>query len=145
MPEQKTSISHLAPSRATELGELLEAERRRLLDRYEETEEREEDISLGEAEDMVDRAEDSWDKEEVYAERQEERAELLRVEEALGRLAAGRYGLCFYCGEPIPFERLKVVPATRFCAEHQADLEAGKIDERHPHDWPTSASVRDKL
>ncbi len=138
MAEQKTSLSHLTPRQAAELGERLEAERRRLLDRYEETEEREDEITLGEAEDIVDRAEDSWDKEELFAEREGERAELLRVEEALGRLAAGSYGRCFYCGEPIPFERLKVVPATRFCAEHQAQLEAGKIDERHPHDWPTS-------
>lgn len=138
MAEQKTSLSHLTHEQATELGERLEEERRRLVERCEETEEREEEISLGEAEDMVDRAGDSWDKEELFAEREGERTELLRVEEALGRLAAGSYGLCFYCGEPIPFERLKVVPATRFCAEHQEQLEAGKIDERYPHDWPTS-------
>jgi|GEM_PF-1614249 len=140
MAEQTISLSHLTQEQTAELGERLEAERRRLLDLYEETEEREDEISLGEAEDMVDRAEDSWDKEELFAEREGERAQLLRVEEALGRLAAGSYGRCFYCGESIPFERLKVVPATRFCAVHQEELEAGKIDERYPHDWPTSNS-----
>jgi DnaK suppressor protein len=141
MAERSTTRSpgsQLSRKQIGALRDLLEAERRRLLERYEDTDEREEEISLDEAEDMVDRAEDSWDKEELYAERQQERRQLLRVEEALERLDKDTYGLCFYCGEPIPYKRLEAVPATRYCAEHQEQLEQGKIDEAHPHDWPTS-------
>jgi RNA polymerase-binding protein DksA len=134
----RSTGSHLSQKRIDALRDRLEAERRQLLERYEDTDEREEEISLDEAEDMVDRAEDSWDKEELYAERQQERQRLLRVEEALARLEKGSYGVCFYCGEPIPYQRLEAVPATRYCAEHQEQLEQGKIDEAHPHDWPTS-------
>jgi len=137
MAERHTS-RHLTEQQIETLRDRLEAERRRLLERYDEAAEREEEISLGEAEDMVDRAEDSWDKEELFAEREEERQELVRIEEALERLRDGTYGACFYCGEPIPFARLETVPATRYCTIHQEQLEQGKIDESRPYEWPTS-------
>lgn len=138
MTEHQTT-RHLSEGQIATLRDRLESERRRLLERFEEADEREGEISLDGAEDMVDRAEESWDKEELFAAREEGRQELLRVEEALGRLAEGSYGCCFYCGEPIPFARLETVPAARFCAEHQAQVEQGKIDESRPFDWPTSA------
>jgi len=37
-------------------------------------------------------------------------------ESALVRLENGRYGTCESCREPIPIERLEVLPQTRFCA-----------------------------
>ncbi len=41
---------------------------------------------------------------------------LTQVDEALCRLAAGRYGLCANCGEPIPLARLRALPfAVRCC------------------------------
>ena len=138
----RKSASNLSTKQIETLRERLEAERRRLLERAEETDEREEGISLDEAEDMVDRAGDSWGKEGIFAERQAEREQLLRVEEALARLDKGTYGLCFYCGEPIPFARLEAVPAARYCAEHQEQLEQGRIDEDHPEDWPTGGTLR---
>lgn len=61
-----------------------------------------------------------------------EREQLRLVEEALARLAEGGYGLCFADDRPIPFSRLRAVPWARYCAEHQADLEAGRIQERRP-------------
>src|SRR3954453_14489669 len=42
-------------------------------------------------------------------------AELVDVESALRRLAAGEYGTCEICGRPIGEARLRVRPATRFC------------------------------
>jgi RNA polymerase-binding protein DksA len=48
------------------------------------------------------------------------RAELAQVEAALRRLAAGRYGTCAGCGEPIGAQRLAAVPCAdrcRSCAE----------------------------
>jgi RNA polymerase-binding transcription factor DksA len=44
--------------------------------------------------------------------------ELDDVEGALERLDAGSYGTCQTCGGEIDDERLAVVPATRFCREH---------------------------
>jgi DnaK suppressor protein len=48
------------------------------------------------------------------------REELAAVERAEARLAAGTYGLSIESGEPIPDERLEILPA----AERTADEEA---------------------
>jgi DnaK suppressor protein len=37
------------------------------------------------------------------------------LDRAVERLEAGEYGLCAVCGEPIPWERLEVRPATTTC------------------------------
>lgn len=42
--------------------------------------------------------------------------ELLRIEWALTRVAAGTYGLCFRCRSALDAERLRVDPAATFCA-----------------------------
>jgi len=42
----------------------------------------------------------------------------IAVREALERMEKGSYGDCVTCGQAIPYERLVVVPATRFCIEH---------------------------
>lgn len=40
---------------------------------------------------------------------------LAEVDAALERLAAGRYGTCERCGEPIPAARLEARPVARTC------------------------------
>lgn len=37
------------------------------------------------------------------------------VTEALGRLDAGTYGICIRCRQPIPAERLEVMPTATMC------------------------------
>ena len=41
----------------------------------------------------------------------------LEVEEALTRVADGKYGYCVSCGGGIPLERLRALPATTNCVE----------------------------
>lgn len=43
------------------------------------------------------------------------RGELRAVDAALERLAAGTYGTCRRCGQPIAAERLDALPATAIC------------------------------
>ncbi|WP_041675004.1 TraR/DksA family transcriptional regulator [Ramlibacter tataouinensis] len=45
--------------------------------------------------------------------------ELGEVQQARQRMRDGRYGLCEECEEPIPFARLQVRPAARFCLRHE--------------------------
>jgi RNA polymerase-binding transcription factor DksA len=40
------------------------------------------------------------------------------VDQALSRLAAGTYGTCEACGEPIGESRLEVMPTARTCERH---------------------------
>lgn len=43
---------------------------------------------------------------------------LTRVKDALDRMAAGSYGYCLTCDQPIDIERLKALPETAYCKEH---------------------------
>ena len=49
--------------------------------------------------------------------------ELSEVEAAMSRLADGAYGTCEVCRSRIGEERLKALPATRFCIEHARSRE----------------------
>lgn len=44
-----------------------------------------------------------------------ERSERAALTEALRRLEEGTYGECVYCGNPIPTQRLLVLPETDHC------------------------------
>ncbi|HLD20357.1 MAG TPA: TraR/DksA C4-type zinc finger protein [Patescibacteria group bacterium] len=43
---------------------------------------------------------------------------LLTIDRALERIDKGTYGICEQCGQEIPFERLKALPAAFVCANH---------------------------
>jgi DnaK suppressor protein len=44
---------------------------------------------------------------------------LSEIDAALRRLEDGSYGICEHCGEPIPWERLDVLPMTGLCTSCQ--------------------------
>ncbi len=43
------------------------------------------------------------------------RQEILQIEAALERLDSGEYSVCTVCSDPIPEERLTILPYTPFC------------------------------
>jgi DnaK suppressor protein len=49
------------------------------------------------------------------------RRKLADVEEALGRLGAGRYGRCEQCESAIPAGLLALIPETRYCPRCDAE------------------------
>jgi DnaK suppressor protein len=51
------------------------------------------------------------------------RQELTAMDESMGRLERGTYGICEECGQEIPEERLRVMPFTRYCVNDQKKLE----------------------
>ncbi|MBM4250794.1 MAG: hypothetical protein FJ146_02375 [Deltaproteobacteria bacterium] len=62
---------------------------------------------------------------------------LSQIDEAIGRLHEGRYGVCEACNQEIALERLKAIPETAFCLScESAREEAGgsrphKVLENH--------------
>lgn len=46
------------------------------------------------------------------------RREIAQIHAALARVAAGTYGLCEVCGEPIPTARLAALPTSTRCLDH---------------------------
>ena len=59
--------------------------------------------------------------------RDRERKLVTKIDEALGRIDDGTYGICEECGEQIGVERLKARPVTTLCIICKAEQEA---DER---------------
>lgn len=54
---------------------------------------------------------------------EKQRIELLEIGRALSKLESGEYGLCEKCGKKIPEERLKALPAVRYCIRCQQRIE----------------------
>jgi RNA polymerase-binding transcription factor DksA len=59
----------------------------------------------------------------VSAERERDRNELREVQDALGRLADGVYGICMRCGEQIHPRRLSSSPTARYDLVHQEEVD----------------------
>lgn len=55
---------------------------------------------------------------------------LQEVQEALGRIAEGRYGVCTMCGEPIPEPRLEALPWAALCLKDQQRFERATVQMR---------------
>lgn len=51
---------------------------------------------------------------------------LSEIDAALQRLEQGSYGICERCAEPIPWERLEVLPMSRLCTPCQYLVESGR-------------------
>jgi RNA polymerase-binding transcription factor DksA len=51
-------------------------------------------------------------------------ARLKQIDDAFARLKAGTYGICVICGQPIPDERLQLVPDTPYCVKDAAREQA---------------------
>ena len=53
-------------------------------------------------------------------------AALLEIDGALQQLEEGSYGICERCAEPIPWQRLEVLPMSRLCTPCQYLAESGR-------------------
>ena len=57
----------------------------------------------------------AFERQQVVALLESARAQLVAVDDALARVAAGTYGVCETCGGEIAPERLEAIPGTRTC------------------------------
>ena len=80
-------------------------------------------ISGRDAKDAVDDGDDRFLSGIEHVQLLRDQEELRDIDESRERLRHGTYGLCVVCGAPIPFERLRVHPAAKFCVVHQAQWE----------------------
>jgi DnaK suppressor protein len=55
--------------------------------------------------------------------RDRERKLITKIDEALGRIEDGSYGVCEECGGPIGVERLKARPVTTLCIQCKSEQE----------------------
>ncbi len=53
----------------------------------------------------------------------DQKQRLAQIDQALARIASGKYGICDNCGQPIAAERMAAVPHATLCIQCQAKLE----------------------
>ncbi len=80
------------------------------------------ELSLAQGE-LADVALDSAHEEVTSQMAEVESRELGQIEEALNRMAEGRYGDCEECEKPIPLARLEALPYATYCIKCQVLME----------------------
>ena len=96
---------------------LLLARRRKLLERHRRNVARENELGGNREIDPHDRGSDEAEIGRMERLDAAEQAGLARIDAALARLAAGRYGHCEECGAEIDAGRLAAVPEATFCRD----------------------------
>lgn len=117
-----------------EFRKMLEEERERLTEELEAMEEHtpevEEQVGMdvggGYDEDLADVASSTFEREKGLALESSVQAMLTQVEEALGRIEEGTYGICQRCGDPIDAARLRVLPYATLC------IRCKELEEKSP-------------
>ncbi len=80
------------------------------------------DVS-GHALHMADVATDMYDREFLLGLASNDRELLYKIDEAMGRIQDGTYGVCVECKKNIPVTRLKAIPQVRTCMKCQEKME----------------------
>jgi DnaK suppressor protein len=95
--------------------EILQNERRRVLDNAEETLKNEMELSTDDLSDENDLASAVYDQNLALQLRGREKRLLSKVDLALQRIADGEFGICEECGDDISVSRLEARPVTTLC------------------------------
>ena len=127
--QSKQKARTLAPQELESLRKSLLAEKQQMIEMYHNDVQAARDIKEEGFEDFEELASMDFDREMLYSMSESELDKLLQIDEALERMNKGTYGRCMYSGEPIPLERLREVPWTRYAAVIQTLVEKGLIDE----------------
>ncbi len=72
---------------------------------------------------MADGASEMYDREFSLNLASNDRELLQKINSALGRIEAGRFGMCMVCGGGIPSTRLMAIPYAETCLKCQEELE----------------------
>ncbi len=80
--------------------------------------------------DTYDLASEERDREINFILSDRERVKIRQIDDALGRMDEGTYGVCESCGLEIAEERLEAMPFTRLCRDCQQDQEREAKSQR---------------
>ena len=78
---------------------------------------------------MADIGTDNYEQEFALGLMDSERKLLREIDDAMGRLEQGIYGICEGTSKPIPKARLEAQPWARYCVEYARKLEQGLVAE----------------
>ena len=78
---------------------------------------------------MADIGTDNYEQEFALGLMDSERKLLREIDNSLGRIEEGTYGICEGTGKPIPKARLEAQPWAKYCIEYARMLEQGLVQE----------------
>ena len=76
---------------------------------------------------MADLGTDNYEIDNILGLMDSERKILMEIDDALGRIENGTYGICEINGEPIPKARLEAIPWARYCITCAGLIEKGLL------------------
>jgi DnaK suppressor protein len=112
----------------------LEEMKQKILDEMNQAMRSEREGIKGEGMDTYDLASEERDREISFILSDRERVKMSAIDDALGRIADGSYGVCESCGLEIGEERLEALPFTRLCRDCQQDMEREARTQRRAED-----------
>jgi len=84
---------------------------------------------------MADVGTDNYEIENIIGLMDSERKILAEIDEALGRIEDGTYGICQGAGEQIPKQRLEAIPWARYCVSCATNMEKGMPSRKEEGDF----------
>lgn len=128
-----------AAERIDQLREMLESKRQELLAKAAE---RSRVFEINAHGDLVDQSTDLSERELRMGMAEHDREMLAAIDEALGKIRSGGYGICGSCGIEIPLERLMAIPTAAFCVPCQERFENETMTAAAEEEPPTYTQQR---
>ena len=127
MPSTAAKAVRMSKKDMEKYRRLLEEKKESLSSDIAKTRGAEEEASEESTQDIADKAVSSYTREFLYSLNDGERSTLLQIDDALGRIDDGSYGLCINCTQPIAEKRLTAVPWAPYCVDCQELSEKGML------------------
>ncbi|HTR03792.1 MAG TPA: TraR/DksA family transcriptional regulator [Thermoanaerobaculia bacterium] len=127
MPSTATKAARLTKKEMEKYRRLLDDKKASLSAELAKTRSAEEETTEESTQDIADKAVSSYTREFLYSLTDGERSTLLQIDDALGRVDVGTYGLCLNCGQLMTEKRLNAVPWAPYCLDCQELSEKGML------------------
>jgi DnaK suppressor protein len=127
MASTATKAARLTKKEMEKYRRLLDDKKASLSAEIAKTRSAEEETTEESTQDIADKAVSSYTREFLYSLTDGERNTLLHIDDALGRIDEGTYGLCLNCGQLMTEKRLNAVPWAPYCLDCQELNEKGML------------------
>ena len=127
MPSTATKAVRMTKKEMEKYRRLLDDKKASLSAELAKTRSAEEETTEESTQDIADKAVSSYTREFLYSLTDGERSTLLQIDDALGRIEEGAFGLCLNCGMLMTEKRLNAVPWAPYCLDCQELSEKGML------------------
>jgi DnaK suppressor protein len=128
MPTTAPRAAKMPKRELEKYRKLLQEKKTSLLAELAKTRHAEEETTEESTQDIADKAVSSYTREFLYSLNDAERSTVQQIDQALGRIDDGTYGLCLNCGTPMNEKRLSAIHWSRHCVECQELAEKGLLE-----------------